>query len=96
MIAPLKALFKALEADEPPKKSQAAATPELLRAMISRYGNDPGVKGHTADLIVGAFFFAMRACEFCWTQGPRKTKRITLNDVTFRDKNKKEIKHNTQ
>lgn len=46
-----------------------------------------------ADLIVGAFFFAMRACEFSKTHTKGKTKRISLDDIVFRDQKKRVIKH---
>jgi hypothetical protein len=36
------------------------------------------------QLSVGAFFFAMRACEFSEVGGPRRTRTITLGDLEFR------------
>jgi hypothetical protein len=36
------------------------------------------------QLIVGAFFFAMRACEFSDVGGPRRTRILNLGDVEFR------------
>lgn len=49
------------------------------------------VTRHTTNLIAGAFFFAMRACEFVQTSRRGKTKKIEARDVTFRDRNKREI-----
>ena len=46
---------------------------------------------HTSDLIIGAYFFAMRACEFCWTTGNRKTQRLTMNNITFRGRSRNRI-----
>ena len=40
---------------------------------------------HTSDLIRGAYFFAMRACEFCRTEKPGRTRRLKAENVTFRD-----------
>ena len=41
---------------------------------------------HMADIVLGAFFFAMRACEYCLTRTPGKTKRVALGDLKFRDR----------
>ena len=46
---------------------------------------------HTADLITGAYFFAMRACEFSRTRVPGRTKTLTLEHITFRSQNKEEV-----
>ena len=46
---------------------------------------------HTADLAVGAFFFAMRACEFCKTERKGRTKMLELCDITFRDRLKRVV-----
>jgi hypothetical protein len=45
------------------------------------------------DLIIAAFFFAMRSCEYTKTPKEGLTKRITLGNVTFRDDRKNIIKH---
>jgi hypothetical protein len=41
---------------------------------------------HAADLVLGGYFFAMRACEFCLTERPGRTRRLTMENVVFRDK----------
>jgi len=46
---------------------------------------------HIADLVEGAFFFAMRCCKFSKTKRTGKRKPISLGDVTFRDKIGREI-----
>jgi hypothetical protein len=48
---------------------------------------------HTSDLIRGAYFFAMRACEFCKTETPGRTRRLTVENVTFRGTNNEVISH---
>jgi hypothetical protein len=48
---------------------------------------------HAADLIIGAYFFAMRACEFCTTRNRGRTKILTCGNVTFRDKDRNEVPH---
>lgn len=45
------------------------------------------------NLIVGAFFFAMRACEFSKTHTKGRTKRISLDHIVFRDPKERVIKH---
>jgi hypothetical protein len=39
---------------------------------------------HTADLVLGAFFFAMRSCEYTKTARPGRTKRIQMGGIVFR------------
>jgi hypothetical protein len=46
------------------------------------------VEKATADLLIGAFFFAMRSCEYCEVNGERKTKLLTIKNFSFY-KNKK-------
>ena len=48
---------------------------------------------HAADLIVGAYFFAMRACEFCATKNRGRTRVLTCGNVLFRDENRNEVLH---
>ncbi len=43
---------------------------------------------HMVDLVLGAFFFAMRACEYSLTPRPGKTKRVTIGDLKFRDQDR--------
>jgi hypothetical protein len=60
-------------------------------------GTHPGVvnsaKDHAADLIIGAFFFAMRACEYVRTRVEGKTRLTTLGCVKFFTKSRVEISH---
>jgi hypothetical protein len=48
---------------------------------------------HAADIIIGAFFFAMRSCEYTLAPAPGRTKRVTLGNLIFRDRRKKIIPH---
>lgn len=55
---------------------------------------DKGLKWRvTAELIVGGFFFAMRACEFCQTETPGRTQSLILQDIEFRDDNDQIVEH---
>ena len=77
LLPELNKLFAGMEADSPNVVRQKAITPKLLRHIIHDTNeailNEP--KDHAADLIVGAFFFAMRACEYVKTPVPGITKR---------------------
>jgi hypothetical protein len=46
---------------------------------------------HAADLICGAFFFAMKSCEYCLTAAPGRTKMITLSGILFHSKSNKKL-----
>jgi len=35
------------------------------------------------ELFIGAFFFAMRSCEYIQVSGPRKTKLLAVRNVNF-------------
>jgi hypothetical protein len=39
---------------------------------------------HTADLALGAFFFACRSCEYLKVKGARRTKTLRVVDIQFR------------
>lgn len=86
-------LFKAFDATDGPVEKQKAVTPDLLRDLARSYEDLGEVGRHTADLTVGAYFFAMRACEFCKTPRPGKTKLLTVENVQFRDGRKRVIPH---
>ena len=49
---------------------------------------------HMADLIIGAFFFAMRSCKYALPKEPGRTITIRLGGVTFFDIQHKEINQN--
>jgi hypothetical protein len=84
-----------MEANSPNVVRQKAITPKLLRHLIyptnTAVVNEP--KDHAADLMVGAFFFAMRACEYVRTPIPGKTKRIRLGCIHFLSKKRDRISH---
>ena len=48
---------------------------------------------HATDLIIGAFFFAMRSCEFTKVTVPGKTITIRLGGVKFYTTERREIPH---
>jgi hypothetical protein len=89
-------LLRAFENFDPPPKRQKAITPRLLRCL-AQYGLTSRIAersyDHAVDLIIAAFFFAMRSCEYTKTPKEGLTKGITLGNVTFRDDRKSIIKH---
>ena len=78
-------LLAAMTSVSPGTNSQKAITPELLRCIASSTSSElrNNADDHTADLIIGAFFFAMRSCEFSKTSIPGKTIMIHLGGVKF-------------
>jgi hypothetical protein len=94
------ALLRAYDNQDPAPNRQKAITPRLLRALFDSSGaqtialrdSAPSV---TADLVLGSYFFACRACEYTKTKLPGKTKVIVLGGVIFRSQTKKTLPHNT-
>jgi len=69
---------------------QKAATPRILREMdkVDAIPTDQAC----SQLSRGAFFFAMRSCEYLSVSGERRTKLLCLENVQF-FRNKKELPH---
>ena len=86
-------MIRGYEKEDPPPKRQKAITPALLLDMVKFAKGFSEWAKHTADLVVGAYFFAMRACEFCQTEKPGRTRKVTLGDVVFRDKGSRVLAH---
>ena len=83
---------------DPPKQVQKAITPKLLKCLFQLAGGPPTkvtAQAQAADIIIGAFFFAARSCEYSKTPKPGKTKLITAACVVFRSGDKKIIPHNS-
>jgi hypothetical protein len=92
----LRALLKAFDNVDPPPLRQKAITPRLLRRLFQlshKRRLRANEYDHAADLIIGAFFFAMRSCEYTLTAIPGRTKRVTLGNLIFRDAQKHVITH---
>jgi hypothetical protein len=65
-------LLKALDNDDLPPQQQKAATTKLLQNIFQLLASGPrnwhfSTYAHTADLNLGAFFFAMHSCEYIKT-----------------------------
>ena len=89
----LREILCAFENLDPPPDRQKAVSPRLLEDMRELATKLGPLHEHAADLITGAFFFAMRGCEFCLTDRTEagRTKLLELGDVTFRDHQKRVI-----
>jgi hypothetical protein len=79
-------MLRGYEKEDPPPRRQKAVTPALLLDLVEYAKSLSSWAKHTADLIVGGYFFAMRVCEFCSTERPGRTRKLTLGDIVFRDK----------
>jgi hypothetical protein len=92
----IKALFKAFDNMDPPTRRQKATTPKLLRKLLeashhSAFLNTaPAV---VANHVIGAFFFAMRACEHAKPRTAGKTKCIDLDGIVFHAEMNDVIEH---
>jgi len=69
---------------------QKAATPRIFREL-HRLDATP-VDRACSELTIGAFFFAMRSCEYLKVSGERRTKMICLENIRF-FRNKRELPH---
>jgi hypothetical protein len=85
--------LKGFESADPTTRKQKAVTPALLKDMAAFARTMPKWGRHAANLIIGGYFFAMRACEFCLTERPGRTRRLTTDNVVFGDSESKIVDH---
>ncbi len=93
-----RALLRAYDNQDPAPNRQKAITPRLLCALFESSGADTvalmdSAPSVAADLVLGSFFFACRACEYTKTKTPGKTQVIALGGVIFRSKTKQTLSH---
>jgi len=89
----IRALLKGFERQDPPTKKQKALTPPLLLEIFESARHSPRRwDRQVADLIIGGYSFAMRACEFCKTEKPGQTKTLRVRDIEFRESDYRLIK----
>jgi hypothetical protein len=64
-----------------PESPQVAMTASILREFykLSISSTDKAL----CELFIGAFFFAMRSCEYLKVSGPRKTKILSVKNIRF-------------
>ena len=96
-LAPyVKELLQAFEGQDPPPNRQRALTPEMLKDLQTLAKGMGGTTTHTGDLVEGAFFFAMRGCEFVQVRKRGKTRPLTLGNISFRDERGMELAQTDQ
>lgn len=66
---------------DPAEKREKAITVDMVRAIASRTLTEEDKA--IGQLVVGAFFFAMRSCEYSKVSGPRRTKLLCLRNIQF-------------
>lgn len=77
--------------DEDPPPTQQKALPACILKQLHKCTTTPRLKA-IAELCTGAFFFAMRSCEYLSVGGlPRKTKRLRIRNLRFFMKGKERI-----
>jgi hypothetical protein len=74
-----------------PEQQQVAVTGSVLREFYTLSISQ--LDKCLCELFIGAFFFAMRSCEYIKISGKRKTKLLTLKNIRF-FKGKQLLKHN--
>jgi hypothetical protein len=99
LLPAIRALLKAFDNNDPPPNRQKAITPKFLRTFhtflstaTSKTG-DASTLAHVADLVRGAFFFAMRSCECTKSVPIGRTKRVRLGCFVFRTASRRALLH---
>jgi hypothetical protein len=83
---------------DPPTLRQKAITPRLLRKLLESshhsllHDTAPAV---VADIVIGAFFFAMRSCEYSKPKLPGRTKCVNLAGIIFRTASNTIVPHSS-
>ena len=73
--------YAGFKSQDPAPKRERAISLRVLK-MMQDLAVTEGDR-HTADLAMGAFFFACRSCEYLKVKGKRRTKTIAKSDVRF-------------
>ena len=68
---------------EDPATRRACALPSAVVELVAR-AQATELHRAVGQLVVCAFFFAMRSCEYCDTKAPCRTKAVIVGDVVFR------------
>jgi hypothetical protein len=95
MLPSIRALLRAFNNISPPEARQKAVTPKLLCRLwrFSAASTRADLYDHAVDLVIGAFFFAMRPCEFVKTPLQGRTRIAQLRCIVFQDRRKNVIPH---
>lgn len=87
-------LFRAWESTDPRQQRSAAITPSHLRHLflLATINESPTLLA-LSQLIAGAYFFAMRSCEYLRVPVRGRTKLLTVGNVCFSDATCRPIPH---
>jgi len=88
----LRRQLKGYTNDDPAETPQQAISAEVLERLY--HLSTLPLDKHIIDLLIIAFFFAMRSCEYCKVTGSRRTKIIRLKGIRF-FLGKRELPHNS-
>jgi hypothetical protein len=78
--------LKGFKNSDPSPTPQKAVSPRVIRAIAS--ATDTPLDWAIGQLVVGAFFFAMRSCEYSSVSGERRTKLLELRNIRFYKNNR--------
>jgi hypothetical protein len=73
--------LRAYSINDKPEKQQVAITGSVLRKLVQLAIS--AADKAMSELFTGAFFFAMRSCEYLKVSGPRKTKTLCIRNIRF-------------
>jgi hypothetical protein len=81
LLPTVRFLLRAFDNMDPPPERQKAITPKFLRKFFQLLSTtqdhgSPSTLAHTSDLVLGAFFFAIRSCEYTKSVPIGRTKRV--------------------
>ena len=77
---------KGFKHSDPSSTPQKAVSPRVIRAIAA--ATDTPLDRTIGQLVVGAFFFAMRSCEYSSVYGERRTKLLKLRNICFYKNNR--------
>jgi hypothetical protein len=77
-------LYRSYKSSDP-KEKQEKAIPSCILILIAN-NNTTELRQATTQLIIGAFFFACRSCEYLKVKSPenKRTRQLTLKNISFR------------
>jgi hypothetical protein len=98
LLPTVRSLLKAFDNADPPPRHQKAITPKFLQKFYrllagkARSAQHPAY-AQTANITLGAYFFAMRSCEYTKTKQPGCIKRVGLGCIIFCTRHCRVIQH---
>lgn len=84
-------LLQAYDSMDPAPNREEAVTNNHLR-LLHKYADTHALQAQ-ADLLIGAFFYAKRSCEYSAVPVRGQTKLLQVGDIVFTDKNHRVVLH---